>query len=169
MIHYRDATPADGPALDAMAQAVWKETFARFYTPEDLNTYLAKAYGPAGDLIRNLADPAVRFHVATAENAIIGYVKVNPPWLPDAEAGAMQLSQLYVDYGWHGSGIAGPLMDWAIDHARAAGATALLLTVWEENHRAHAFYVKRGFEHVGDYAFPVGEKIDRDLIMRLAL
>jgi ribosomal protein S18 acetylase RimI-like enzyme len=169
MIEYRDATPADGPELDALAQEVWKDTFARFYTPEDLNAYLTKAYGPNGDLIRDLADPAVRFHLATAEGKIVGYVKVSPPWLPDAEAGAMQLGQLYLDYGWHGSGIARHLMDWAEARGREAGATSLLLTVWEENHRAHAFYVKRGFEHIGDYAFPVGEKIDRDLIMRLAL
>ena len=64
MIEYRDATPADGPELDALAQAVWKETFERFYTPGDLNAYLTKAYGPDGELIRHLADPAVRFHLA---------------------------------------------------------------------------------------------------------
>lgn len=169
MSDYRDATPADGPELDAMAQAVWEETFARHYTPEDLAAYLTQAYGPTGDLIRDLANPAIRFRLATAGGKIVGYAKINPPWLPDAEAGAVQLSQLYVDYARHGSGIAQHLMDWAITEARTAGAVSLLLTVWEENHRAHAFYVKRGFEHIGDYAFPVGQKIDRDLIMRLAL
>ena len=51
----------------------------------------------------------------------------------------------------------------------AALMTSLLLTVWEENHRAKRFYERHGFEHVGDYAFAFGEKVDRDLVMRLAL
>lgn len=169
MIDYRDATPADGPELDAMAREVWRRTFAHNYTPEDLNAYLDHAYGPDGNLLRNLTDPSYRFHLAIAEGRIVGYVKINRPWLPDADPEAMQLSQLYVDYAWHGSGVAQHLMDWATDQSRAAYATAMLLTVWEHNPRAHAFYVKRGFEHIGDYAFPVGETIDRDLIMRLPL
>lgn len=169
MISYRDAVPADGPALDAMAKSVWLETFGTLYSPEDLHTYLTHAYGPTGNLLRDLRDPEVRFHLALAGETIVGYVKVNPPWLRDAEPGALQLSQLYVDYGWHGRGIADMLMDWAAAHARERGAGALLLTVWEENHRAHRFYLRRGFVHIGDYAFPVGAKVDRDLIMRLAL
>ena len=172
-ILYRPATAADGAGLDRMAQAVWMETFGTLYSDEDLAAYLAHAYGPTGNLLRDLADPAIRFQLATARTGegdrIVGYAKVGAPWLPDTEPGAIQLSQLYVDYGWHGSGIAHALMDWTFDHARASGASALLLTVWEDNHRAIRFYEKRGFTHIGDYAFPVGEKIDRDLIMRLAL
>lgn len=168
-ILWRDATPADGPALDAMARAVWLETFGAFSAPNDRDAYLAQAYGPTGQLLRDLADPAVRFHLALEGEDVAGYAKVNPPWLPDPEPGALQLSQIYVTYDRHGSGIAARLMDWAIAYARDQGATALLLTVWEENHRAQSFYRKRGFEHVGDYAFQVGEQTDRDLILRLAL
>ncbi|MGK6320776.1 N-acetyltransferase family protein [Sphingomonas sp. DT-204] len=169
MIDYRDATPADGPALDAMARAIWVETFAHSCSAEDAEAYLATAYGPAGALLRDLNGGRARFRLALAAERIVGYAKLNPPWLPDAEPGAMQLSQLYVVRDFHGAGIAHALMDWSIDAARAAGAAALLLTVWEENHRARRFYEKRGFVHVGDYAFPVGNQIDTDNIMRLAL
>ena len=169
MIAYRDATPADGPELDATARAAWLETFGPYYNDADRDAYLAATYGPEGALIRDLADPHTAFHVATDAGRIIGYAKINPPWLKDAEDGAVQLSQIYVLAAWLGSGAGAALMDWAEAAARARGATALLLTVWEENHRAHRFYVKRGFVHIGDYAFPVGDKIDRDLIMRLAL
>ena len=169
MIAYRDATPADGPELDAMAQAAWLETFGPHYSDADRAAYLAATYGPKGALIRDLADPAIAFRLATDADRVIGYAKINPPWLDDAEANAVQLSQIYVLADWLGSGAAPALMDWAETAARARSATAMLLTVWEENHRAHRFYVKRGFVHIGDYAFPVGDKIDRDLIMRLAL
>ena len=169
MIEYRDATPADGPALDAMAQAIWIETFAHGVSAEDAATYLAQAYGPSGKLIADLASGAARFRLAVADGRIVGYAKLNPPWLPDAEPGAMQLSQIYVTSDQHGTGVGKVLLDWAITTAREDGAAALLLTVWEENHRAVAFYRRNGFEHVGDYAFAVGSQIDTDHIMRLAL
>ncbi len=170
MIAYRQAVPADGPALDAMARKIWLETFGAHYAQDDLDHYLGSAYGPDGRLLKDLAGGEAVFRIACdPEAGIVGYAKVNAPWLPDAEPGALQLSQLYVATAWHGRGVAGPLMDWAVAHGRDRGAAALLLTVWEENRRALRFYEKLGFVHVGDYAFPVGEKIDRDLILRLAL
>jgi diamine N-acetyltransferase len=169
MIDYRDATPGDGPALDTMAVAVWMETFGHSASPADIAHYLGHAYGPEGKLIADLTSGTARFRLALEGERIIGYAKINPPWLPDAEPGAVQLSQIYVTYDQHGSGVGRALLDWAIDTARAEGATALLLTVWEENHRAFAFYKKHGFDHIGDYAFPVGEQIDTDHIMRLTL
>ena len=169
MIEYRDATPADGDALDAMARAIWIETFAHGVSAEDAATYLAEAYGPNGKLLADLSSGAARFHLALVDGRVVGYAKVNPPWLPDAEPSALQLSQIYVSGDQHGAGIGKALLDWAIATARAQGATALLLTVWEENHRAAAFYRKHGFEHIGDYAFAVGTQVDTDHIMRRAL
>jgi len=169
MIDYRDATPADGDALDAMARAIWIETFAHGVSAEDAATYLAEAYGPNGKLLADLSSGAARFHLALVDGRVVGYAKVNPPWLPNAEPSALQLSQIYVSSDQHGAGIGKALLDWAIATARAEDATALLLTVWEENHRAAAFYRKNGFDHIGDYAFAVGTQIDTDHIMRLAL
>ncbi len=169
MIAYRDATPADGPALDRMAERVWRDTFGPLIDAANADAYLATAYGPEGRLLRDLADRAHRFRLACDGDTIVGYAKLCPPWLPDAEPGAMQLHQLYVGGAFHGSGVAATLMDWTIATARDAGATALLLTVWEENPRARRFYARYGFEHVGDYAFVVGEQVDTDHILRLAL
>lgn len=171
MIDYRDARPDDGPELDAMARAVWLETFGHSGSAEDIALYLAKAYGPDGDLIRHLSDPDHRFRLACADGAIVGYAKLSRPWLPAQWFGpnAKQLSQLYVTGEQRGAGVARSLMDWSIASARAENADELLLTVWEHNPRALRFYQKLGFQHIGDYDFPMGAQIDRDLIMRLAL
>lgn len=169
MIRYRDGVAADAEALDAMAVGIWMETFGHSASAENIAAYLATAYGPDGALIRDLVTGAARFRVALAGDRIVGYAKVNPPWLPDAEPGAMQLSQLYVSSDFHGAGIAHALMDWVVEHARDTSAAALLLTVWENNPRAMRFYQKRGFVHIGDYSFPVGDQLDTDHIMRLAL
>jgi len=164
-------TPAlhDADALDSMARETWTRTFGHGYTPADLEAYLTQAYGPSGRLRAHLADPAVTWQVARAQGQIIGYAKLVPPWLEEAGPRDAQLGQLYIAYDWHGRGVAQALMDWSIATARSRGAPAMLLTVFEENHRAIAFYAKYGFVHIGDYPFPVGDKIDRDLIMRLEL
>lgn len=171
MIRYEDAGPEDGPALDAMASACWADTFAHTCSAEDRATYLATAYGPNGTLLRHLTDPAHRFRLARDGDAIAGYAKLSEPWLAPGLYGprAQQLSQLYVAKHWQGAGIAQTLMDWTMETARELGADELLLTVWEGNDRAIRFYRRYGFEHIGDYAFQVGNQTDRDLIMRIAL
>lgn len=171
MIDYRTPTLADGTEIDAMARKVWLETFEPFTSPQNIAAYFAEAYGPSGKLIRDLSNPDVSWRVACAGDEIVGYAKLTPPFLPDPAmtAGALQLSQLYIAGTHHGAGIAQALMAWTIDTARARGAKALLLTVYEANPRAIRFYEKHGFAHIGDYAFPVGDQVDRDLIMRLAL
>lgn len=171
MIEYRNAVPADGPTLDAMARQTWLDTFGHSASAADIALYFAEAFGPQGRLIASLTDPAQRVRLACAEAEIAGFAKLSPLWLDDTaiDPGAQQLSQLYVAKPWHGRGVAQALMDWAIDTARGGGASALVLTVWEENHRAKAFYDRYGFVHIGDYAFPTGTQIDRDLIMQLML
>ena len=134
MIDYRDATPADGSALDEMARTVWLETFGNTAPPDDIAHYLGQAYGPEGRLIADLTDGSARFRLAVESDRIVGYAKIVAPWLPDAEAGAVQLSQLYVTYDQHGTGRrrhADGLGD--RDRPRATDAPALLLTVWENN------------------------------------
>lgn len=169
MITYDTPTLADADALDAMARDTWIRTFGHGYDAADLQAYLTHAYGSTGQLRAHLADPAHRWRVARAGHGIIGYAKLTPPWLDQAGPDDVQLSQLYVAHDWHGHGVAQMLMDWTLTTARESRARALLLTVFEENHRALAFYAKYGFVHIGDYDFPVGKKIDRDLIMRLEL
>jgi ribosomal protein S18 acetylase RimI-like enzyme len=169
MIVYSDGVPADGPELDAMAQKIWITTFGHSCSEADRITYFASAYGPEGKLIRDLADPAHRYRIARAADTIVGYAKLGPAWLDVALPGDLQLSQLYVAEDWHGKGIAQELMTWTVETAQTAGAMALLLTVWEHNARALRFYQRHGFDHVADFAFAVGNQVDRDLILRRPL
>ena len=123
-ITYDTPTLDDADALDAMAQESWRRTFAHGYDPADLQAYLAEAYGPAGKLRAHLADPAVTWQVARTQEQIVGYAKLVPPWLKEAGPDEAQLGQLYIDYDWHGRGIAQALMDCSIATARAGGARA---------------------------------------------
>jgi ribosomal protein S18 acetylase RimI-like enzyme len=152
-----------------MAQKIWITTFGHSCSEADRIAYFASAYGLEGKLIRDLADPVHRYRIARAGGRIVGYAKLGPTWVDVAVPGDLQLSQLYVADDWHGKGIAQALMDWALAMARADGATALLLTVWEHNPRAQRFYQRNGFDHIADHALAVGSQIDRDLILRRVL
>ena len=169
MIGYRDARPADGPALSAMARGSFTETFGSLYAPADLAAFLDATFGANG-LPAQLADPDYRVRVATADDAIVGFAKLGPVLFPgDWPADAIELHQLYVRADQHGAGVGPALMDWTIATARGLGCTALILSVYVDNHRARAFYARYGFVDIGRYDFAVGTHIDEDRIMRMQL
>ena len=56
-----------------------------------------------------------------------------------------------------------------LELAQAAGATALVLGVWEHNERAKAFYQRFGFREVSAVAFRLGADVQRDLVLRKGL
>ena len=82
---------------------------------------------------------------------------------------ACEIYTLYVVEDVKGAGVAPTMMEWALDRARARGAEDMYLGVYHANGRALAFYKRYGFEVVGRYDFPVGETLDDERIMRLAL
>lgn len=167
-ITYRDATPEDAAALNALFDSVFGDTFAHLYRPDDLSAFLS-GFGIA-DWEEHLSNPSFGVRIAEQHGVAVGYVKIGPMKLPvEPSDSSMLLDQLYVRREHHGSGIAHELMDWAIEEARRRGAKALYLTVFIENERAKRFYDRYGFEDVGRYAFMVGEQADEDIIMRKAL
>lgn len=166
---YRDAAPTDGPALAAMAAASFTETFGHLYADADLAAFLDRTFGERG-LPAQIGDPAYRIRLAVDGAAIVGFAKIGPVVFPgDWPADAIELHQLYVLSGHHGSGVGPALFDWTVAAARADGARAMLLSVWVDNARARAFYARRGFVEVGSYVFRVGDHEDDDRILRLAL
>jgi ribosomal protein S18 acetylase RimI-like enzyme len=58
-------------------------------------------------------------------------------------------SRIYVRAGWQERGVGGALMKAALAHPRVAPGATVFLDVWEDNHRAQAFYRRHGFEPVG--------------------
>lgn len=165
---FRDATPADAAAIDALFRASFQATFGHLYAAQDLASFLDKfsVEGWAGEL----TDPGFAFRVIEDADGIAGYCKLGPISLPATPDGpAIELRQLYLLERAKGSGAAQALMDWALATARARSATELWLSVYIDNHRARRFYQRYGFEDRGPYAFMVGNHADEDRLMRLAL
>ena len=166
---YRDATPADAAEIGAVATQAYLETFEGLYRQGDLDAFLPAAFGPTG-LQAHLSQPPYTVRVATDAAAIVGFAKLGPVAFPgEWPAGATELHQLYVLKPYLGAGIGPALLDWAIDTARRAAATELLLSVYVDNHRAKRFYQRYGFVDIGRHDFAVGSTIDEDRLMRLVL
>ena len=167
-IAYRAAMLADAPTISALFAKSFTATFGTLYAPHDLAAFLAQLSPEA--FAGEIADPAFAFRLAEAGSELVGYLKLGPPNLPgDTPAGSIELRQLYVDAAWHGEGIAPALTDWAFKEARRRGARHMQLSVYIDNHRARRFYERYGFVEVGKYQFKVGDHLDDDRIMRVAL
>ncbi len=167
-IRYRDAGPADASLLADLFARSFCETFAHLYKAEDLAAFLDKVNAEA--FAGELADASFDIRIAEAEGTAVGFAKLGKASLPvETPPDTLELWQIYVLNEWQGSGIGPALFDWAAGRARDRGARHLQLTVFVDNHRAKAFYERRGFAEVGRYDFMVGNHADEDIIMRAAL
>ena len=167
-VRYRDAGISDAALLADLFARSFCETFAHLYRPEDLAAFLDTVTAEAFTV--ELSDPAFEIRIAEADEAPVGFAKLGKPSLPiETPADTLELRQIYVLTGWQGAGIGPALFDWAAGRARARGGRLLQLTVYIDNHRAKAFYQRRGFAEVGRYDFMVGNHADEDVILRAAL
>lgn len=167
-LRYRMAAPHDAERLVALFHGCFRDTFGQMYEQRDLEAFL-DGHTPEHwrDQLES-ADYAVR--LVEDGDDLAGFIKLGPLRLPVEPRGkAVELRQLYVLGPWQGLGAAGELMDWGMTEARRRGADELYLSVFTGNHRARRFYARYGFEEIGPYAFMVGNQVDEDIIMRLAL
>lgn len=166
---YRDAVVADAEALAEFGRASWVATFGHLpYPPTDLASYLAKSFSAEGQR-DEIADSETRYRLALRDGAIVGYCMMGALSMPVDDANAVELHRLYVDESVKGAGVAAALMDDVIAWAKQQGASALYLSVWENNERAQRFYRRYGFQDFSEWDFMVGETADRDLIWKLPL
>ena len=166
----RPADPGDAAALARFAARKFEETFAHSTSAADMAAYLVAHYSP--EIQRSeIADPRTTTLVATDSGGVVGYAQIRDNDVPDGvdDPRAIELVRLYVDRAWHGRGLAAGLMTRAESAARDRGARKMWLGVWENNHRANAFYRKLGYIQVGEHVFMLGADAQRDLILARAL
>ncbi len=165
-ISYRPPRTDEAEALAALGLETFVETFGHLYSAENLALFVEQSYTPAA-IRAEMANPERRYRVAEEDGRLIGYCKIGFDRTLDYDAGGRkiaELKQLYIYASHQGRGVAQHLTDWAVDQARAAGAEALLLSVYHDNVRAQRFYAKNGFDHVADTYFMVGNHRDDEYL-----
>jgi ribosomal protein S18 acetylase RimI-like enzyme len=163
----RRARPEDAEALAAIGAATFAETFGHLYPAEDLAAFLAEAYGLEATR-KNLADPRKAAWLVEAGGEVIGYAEVGPCGLPHPEVteACGELKRFYFLKSWQNRGLGGRLFDETMAWLLKDGPRDIWIGVWSENLGAQRFYVRQGFEKVGEYGFRVGATVDHEFILR---
>jgi diamine N-acetyltransferase len=179
----RQATPGDSARLAEVAAITFPlacpphttDAAKAAFIAEHLSEPRFAEYVADADRILLIAEESAEDGQAGAASAI-GYTMLvfGEPHDTDVAAAlrirpAVELSKCYVLPGHHGAGVAGMLMSASLDAARARGAVGVWLGVNEENAKAQRFYGKHGFEKVGTKHFKVGDKLEDDHVLELAL
>jgi diamine N-acetyltransferase len=166
MIRVRPAVLSDALPLSQFGARTFRDAFAADNRPENLDAYLAKAYG-VPQQSAELADASVATLIAEANQEMVGFAQLRGGATPACVTGPrpMEVWRFYVAREWHGQGVASILMAAVATEALRRGARTLWLGVWERNARAQAFYRKCGYIVVGQQPFVLGTERQTDLVM----
>lgn len=170
MFEIRQIGIQDIEQLQAIGRQTFAETFAESNSAEDMAKYLEEAYAH-DKLSAELADPNSEFYLASLEQEVIGYLKLNfgnaQTELKDNKA--LEIERIYVAKAFHGKKLGQLLYDKAIEVAKEKMVDYVWLGVWEENHRAIQFYTKNGFVAFDKHVFVLGNDAQTDIMMKLEL
>ena len=156
--------------LTEFAWRVFYDAFAPMNSPGNMEVYMSQNF-TTQNFSAQMADPRVIFLVAEIGAAPAAFAKLYNGDAPDCVGGPapVEIERFYVDRQFHGKGVAQTLMQACFDCARQSGHGTIYLGVWENNHRAIAFYRKCGFEVVGSHIFQMGDEAQNDLWMERRL
>jgi len=145
-LHLRDATSADALCLSVLAIQVFLDTYATEGIREALAREVMSTYSES-EFLRHLANPDTRLVLAESAGHLVGFAQVHLGAVHAlAPAGAQsELLRLYVQEPFTGHGVGTRLLHEAESLAARAGSSVLWLTPWVHNHRARAFYARRGY------------------------
>lgn len=158
--------------LQTISRSTFAQTFNEHNNPEDMQAYLNNSFS-AEKLSAELNNKNSAFYFAIDNNlnTVVGYLKVNTG---DAQSekkdlNAFEIERIYVDKTYFGKKVGQLLFDKAIEIAKSKKVSYVWLGVWEENHRALAFYTKNGFKAFDKHLFKLGNDVQSDILMKLHL
>lgn len=173
----RCATVDDATELAWLAAVTFPLACPPGSTPADQRAFIDAALS-VDRFTEYLTDPT-RLLLVAHDDALpepIGYTMLVEGEPTDAEVHAaitlrptVELSKCYVLPGHHGQGVASALMAATLDAARRTGARGIWLGVNQLNERAQGFYRRTGFVRVGTKHFQVGNRLEDDFVLELAL
>ena len=137
MAEIRDARPEEAQLLAAVQEIASVAALGHIFPPE-LYPYPRAAV--QAHWAASVADPAKRTLIAANEHGPLGAACVYEEWLEG----------LYVVPEQWGTGLAGELLDRALEVVRGLGSVRCRLWVLEDNARARRFYERRGWRENGE-------------------
>jgi len=160
-------TPADVGELQKIAQQTFSETFGNVNTKENMTAYLESSFSHE-KLMAELNDREAEIYFAMHDKKVIGYLKVNVGQSQTElrQDNALEIERIYVLKAFLGRHVGHRLLLKAMELAQGRKVDYVWLGVWEENHRARAFYEKNGFVTFNKHVFKLGDDEQIDIMMK---
>lgn len=154
----RKAQKSDASSLAAISIEVWVGTYLKHGVSAFFADYaLSEFTAPKSE--KHLADPNQFILVSENDEGIDGFIRVSSGSIaPVSGCSQVEISTFYVQPRHHGKGVGKALLAAALERCRELGATSVWLTTNAENAPAISFYLKQGFEHVGETYFRIGNE-----------
>ena len=143
-------TSAQVAAVAALARAVWSEHYVPIIGQAQVD-YMLDAF-QSGQAIDGQLAEGYEYYLLSDGERNTGYLAV----VPDAEAGTLMLSKLYVVKAERGRGYGRMMIDFARRLSRERGLKTLWLTVNKHNTESIAWYRRMGFVSVGPTVQDIG-------------
>lgn len=156
--------------LQEIGRKTFYDTFFESDSEESMKAYLATSFSTQ-KLTAELENPHSEFYLATQNEVVIGYLKVNfgPAQTELQDGNSLEIERIYVLQDYHGKKVGQLLFEKAIAIAKDNSCSFVWLGVWEENHRALQFYSKNGFVAFDKHIFVFGDEAQTDIMMKLVL
>lgn len=146
----RPASPEDALCLSVLAMQVFLDTYATEGIRPEIAREVLSGYSQ-DSFTRAMQEPQTHITVAERNGHLVGFAQVTFGAAHDLAPAGLQaeLLRLYVQEPFTGAKLGTQLLARAEQVAAASGATVLWLTPWVHNHRALAFYARRGYADHG--------------------
>ena len=169
-LQIKKATLSDLPLIEMISVQTFTETFAAVNTSANLANYITSNLNKE-ILTKELQNKHSAFYLALKSGTIAGYLKVN--WgtaqTESLQGDSLEIQRIYVLEDFKGKNIGQLLLMEAIAIAKSKKLEYIWLGVWENNHRALAFYKKNNFITFDTHTFTMGEEVQTDLLLKLQL
>jgi len=166
-ISIKKASLSDLDTLQKIGKQTFMETFESVNTPENIANYLEQSFN-RNQLTTELNNPDSQFYLAVLDQEVIGYLKINfgKAQTELINEHALEIHRIYVLQQFHGKKVGQLFIDEVLKVVQQKPVEYIWLGVWEENHRAIAFYTKNGFTPFDKHIFTLGDDVQTDLLMR---
>ncbi len=146
----RSASEVEIPALRALAEQIWRVSYAEMITPAQIDYMLEWMYGPE-TIAREMAEGVV-WETAWLDGEMVGFHSCTL----DAPEQRLKLNKLYLLPELQGSGLGQQLIERVHALAAQRGARQVWLQVNKNNTRAIRAYERAGYVVERSAVFDIG-------------
>ena len=162
MLSIQAAGTSDIPLIRSLAHQIWPTAYGSILSAGQLQYMLQWIYSE--DALASQMNDGQQFYIGYEDEQPVGFAAVGP-----YEADTYKLHKIYVLPQMQGKGAGKQLLQFAMQTAKRAGASTLILNVNRKNPALH-FYKKAGFSIAEEVNIDIGEGyFMNDYVMSISL